>query len=106
MNVFQSFFTLNILFDKVDSREVETRKKYYVRYHLYSYFLKNCYGLSKLMTCIYTFKEQVLYRKYYFRNFTLEKSLKRFITKYIPDVTFEWHKFNVLITTVVDGSIF
>ena len=29
-----------------------------------------------------------------------------FITKYIPDVRFEYHERNLLITTVVDGSIF
>ena len=40
VNVYQFFFTLNILFDKVDSREVETQKKYFGIYHFYSYFLR------------------------------------------------------------------
>ena len=39
-----------------------------------------------------------------FEKLTLEKSLTRFITKYITDVRFEYHKHN-LITAVVDGSI-
>ena len=62
INVYQFFCTLNISFDKVDCREVEAQK-YFVWYHLYPHFLKNCYGWPKLMTCIYTFREQVLYRK-------------------------------------------
>ena len=53
------------------------------------------------MPCIYTFTE-----KNDLRNLTLKKSLERFIRKYIPDVRFEYHKRNPLITTVVDGSIF
>ena len=38
INVYQFFFTLNTLFDKVDSREVETREKKIVWYHLYRFF--------------------------------------------------------------------
>ena len=27
------------------------KKQHFVKYHLYSFFLKNCYGLLKLITC-------------------------------------------------------
>ena len=36
INVYQFFFTVNILFDKGDSHEVEAQKKH----HLHPYFLK------------------------------------------------------------------
>ena len=74
--------SLNILFDKVDSCEVETRKKYFVRYNLYPYFLKNCYRWPKLMTYIYTFREQVLYRK---------KWLYKFDPREKPEVYYKIH---------------
>ena len=45
INVYQLFYTLNTVFFKyiiceVNSREVETQKKFFVRYHLYRYYLK------------------------------------------------------------------
>ena len=38
-NVYQCFFTLNILFDEVDS-ELEHEKTRFVSYQLYHFFLK------------------------------------------------------------------
>ena len=89
--------------------------KYFVRYHLYYFFIKNYYGQVKLMTCSsYAFREQMLYKKkitickkddrsshqnninfphFYckqrrrliLRHLILKKKL-RFLTEYIPDV--------------------
>ena len=103
MNDYQCFFTLNILLDKVD-RGLWHEKKILLD-AAYIVFIK-------FMTCSYTCKEQILYRKiwlcvknltnryikrvgfYYkqssafiFRHLTLEKSLNTVITKYILDVT-------------------
>ena len=50
INVYHCFFNLNILSDEV-GRGHEHGKQCFVRYHLYRFFLKNCYGWLKLMTC-------------------------------------------------------
>ena len=114
INVYQFSFTLNMLFDKVDSRKAKARKKKFVRRHWYRYFLKNCYGWPKLITCSYTCREQVLYRKNDFRHLTLKKNLKRFITKYIHQlyihqvgkICYILNATSLLRATFVDGSIF
>ena len=63
LNVYQCFFTLNTLFNEVD-RRLGHGKKHFVRCHLYRvFFKKNCYRWLKLMTCSYTWREQILYRK-------------------------------------------
>ena len=54
MNIYQFFFTLNILFDKLDCCEVETRLDWIL---FISYFLKKTYGLPKLMTYTITLIE-------------------------------------------------
>ena len=63
INACQFFFTLNILFDVVDSCWDSKKKNFFVGYHLHPHFLKNYYGWTKLRTCSYTYREEVLYRK-------------------------------------------
>ena len=85
INAYQFLFTLNILIDKVDPCEVETKK---AKYHLYPNFLKNFYRWPKLMAFSYTCREVPYRKKNDFRHLTFQKILKMFVTKYIPELRF------------------
>ena len=56
-----SGYTLNKLF--VEMNRGLGYKKSFVRYHLFHIFFINCYQWLKLMTCSYTWREQILRRK-------------------------------------------
>ena len=60
ISFYQHFFTLNILFNEV-YRGLGHGNKHFVRYHL------KFYRLLKLMTCSYSYREQILYRKQWIR---------------------------------------
>ena len=49
--------TLSILFDEVNMGLGHEKNVYFVRYHLYRFFLKNCYGWLKRMTWSYPGRE-------------------------------------------------
>ena len=104
INAYQFFFTLNILIDKVDPCEVETKKK--AKYHLYPNFLKNFYRWPKLMASSYTCREVPYRKKMTLDIWPSRKYLKCLLQNTYLKLDLLYHKCNLLITTVVDGSIF
>ena len=68
---------------------MEMRKKFFfVRYHLYAYFLKIVTEDLNWWLAVTLLENKYRRERNDFRHFTLKKSRKRFITKYIPNVRF------------------
>ena len=68
---------------------MEMRKNFFVvRYHLYAYFLKIVTEDLNWWLAVTLLENKYRRERNDFRHFTLKKSLKRFITKYIPNVRF------------------
>ena len=59
-----------------------------VRYHLYAYFLKIVTEDLNWWLAVTLLENKYRRERNDFRHFTLKKSRKRFITKYIPNVRF------------------
>ena len=64
------------------------KKFFFVRYHLYAYFLKIVTEDLNWWLAVTLLENKYRRERNDFRHFTLKKSLKRFITKYIPNVRF------------------
>ena len=126
--IYQYFFTLNILFDVVD-RGLRHEKEIISLDTIYVVFLKknslridlswwlvvilvknNCREWLNVKGWEAAHQKSRLFiaSNGVFQHLTLNKSLKMFIAEYILRFTIDllYHKYNPLIMTVVDGSIF